>query len=201
MMIKSLLLISAVGFEAKPTIDMLTKNNIDHEYMEIGIGPINAAKSSALLKAKAKGKNVIYIGSAGTFDDFTSPFLVSVDQVLWMPTAERMGTAKFMEGLHKPINIPATNNFSLPSMTVLTSTSVSLDASIELSLLPEPSHLIENMEAYSVAGELIEVAESVDIIFGITNGVGPDGSTDWVKNFKKISFMTSDYLEKELFNT
>ena len=48
-MLKSLLIISAVGFEAKPTLDMLEKNNIEHEYMEIGIGPINAAKSTTAL--------------------------------------------------------------------------------------------------------------------------------------------------------
>ena len=53
MILKSLLLISAVGFEAKPTIDMLEKHGIDYEYMEIGIGPINAAKSASALKGSA----------------------------------------------------------------------------------------------------------------------------------------------------
>ena len=196
-MLKSLLIISAVGFEAKPTLDMLEKNNIEHEYMEIGIGPINAAKSTTALKEKAKGKNVIYLGSAGSFGEFSYPYLVTVNKVYWMPTAERMGIAKYMEDLHKPISIPATGNFDLQAKIVLTSTSVSLDASISLDL-PEQSKLIENMEAYSVAAELNEVAESVDIIFGITNGVGPDGSKDWVKNFKKISAMTAEYLESQL---
>lgn len=196
-MLKSLLVISAVGFEAKPTLDMLEKNNIEHEYMEIGIGPINAAKSTTALKEKAKGKNVIYLGSAGSFGEFSAPYLVMVNKVYWMPTAERMGIAKYMEDLHKPISIPATGNFDLQAKTVLTSTSVSLDASISLDL-PEQSKLIENMEAYSVAAELNEVAESVDIIFGITNGVGPDGSKEWVKNFKKISAMTAEYLESQL---
>ena len=196
-MLKSLLVISAVGFEAKPTLDMLEKNNIEHEYMEIGIGPINAAKSTTALKEKAKGKNVIYLGSAGSFGEFSAPYLVMVNKVYWMPTAERMGIAKYMEDLHKPISIPATGNFDLQAKTVLTSTSVSLDASISLDL-PEQSKLIENMEAYSVAAELNEVAESVDIIFGITNGVGPEGSKEWVKNFKKISAMTAEYLESQL---
>ncbi|MFK7826563.1 MAG: hypothetical protein AB8G05_20650 [Oligoflexales bacterium] len=196
-MLKSLLIISAVQFEANPTLEMLEKHNIEHEYMEIGIGPINAAKSAATLKEKARGKNVIYLGSAGTFDDFSGPYLVTVNQVHWMPTAERMGTAKFMEDLHKPINIVKTGNFDLSAKTVLTSTSVSLDASINLDL-PLKSELIENMEAYSVAAELNETAESVDIIFGITNGIGPDGSKDWVKNFKKISTMTAEYLENQL---
>ena len=196
-MLKTLLIISAVKFEAIPTLEMLEKYNIKHEYMEIGIGPINAAKSSSVLKEKAKGKKVIYLGSAGCFEEFEGPYLVTVNQVYWMPTAERMGLAKFMEDLHKPISIPVTGNFDLIAKTVLTSTSVSLDGSINLDL-PERSELIENMEAYSVAAELGEAAESVDIIFGITNGVGPNGSKDWIKNFKKISIMTSEYLKNKL---
>ena len=96
MIYDNILLISAARFEAKPSIEILRKNNIKYDYFEFGIGPIHAAKSAEKLKERAKGKNVIYLGSCGTFSDFREPYLATVDQVHWMPTAERMGLAKYM---------------------------------------------------------------------------------------------------------
>ena len=193
-----LLLVSAVAFEATSTLEVLKRCGVEHEYFEVGIGPINAAKSLAQLKEKAKNTDVIYIGSAGTFASFKKPYLVKVDDVYWMPTAERMGLAKNMVDLHRPISFPRSRKLDLPSKTVLTSSSVSLSNEVAVSGLPSRDDLIENMELYSVASELIEEARSVEVIMGITNGVGPDGSKEWLKNFKSISTSTADFLEKYL---
>ena len=198
MAVSKLLLVSAVAFEATPTLETLKRCGIEHEYLEIGIGPINAAKSSAQLKEKAKNSDVIYIGSAGTFSSFKRPYLAKVDDVYWMPTAERMGLAKHMVDLHRPISFPRSQKFDLPRKTVLTSSSVSLSSEVAVSQLPSRGDLIENMELYSVASELVEVARSVEVIMGITNSVGPDGSKEWLKNFKSISTLTANFLEKHL---
>ena len=84
--------------------------------------------------------------------------------------------------------------FKLPKKTVLTTSSVSLDASINLDTYSNPDILIENMEAYSIIGEVIEAASSIDVIFGITNAVGPDGSKDWEKNFLEVANMTARFI-------
>lgn len=196
-MLSDFLIISAVAFEAKPTREMLDRHGVRYDYMEIGIGPVYAAKSAARLKETSEGKNVLYLGSAGSFAPFSAPYLVTADKVWWMPTAERMGLAKYMKDLYKSVEIPVTGHFDLPVKQILTSSSVSFNAGIEVAL-PERELLIENMEAYSVAEELMEGAKTVDIIMGITNGIGPDASKDWVRHFKSIAQLTADYLEKKL---
>ena len=196
-MLSDLLIISAVKFEAEPTLLMLDKNSIKYDYIEVGIGPLNAAKSATALKEKASQKNVLYLGSAGTFGTFSAPYLVRVSKVWWMPTAERMGLAKHMKDLHRPIGVPLTENIDLPIKQVLTSSSISLNNEISVEL-PGQDLLIENMEAYPVTEQLTASAKSVDIIMGITNGVGPQGSEDWARYFKQVSQMTADYLEERL---
>ena len=194
----NLCLISAVLYEAKPTLEMLVKNHIQCDYWEIGVGPINAAKSSIALKNEMTGKNILYLGSAGSFGEFKDPYLVSVEKVSWLPTAERMGLAKNMTDLHKPVLIPRTYHFDLPKKHALTSTSVSYNAEVKVELTQKRDELIENMEAYPIVSEFETIAESIDVIMGITNAVGPNGSNEWKKNFKKIAQMTADYLEQKL---
>jgi hypothetical protein len=100
-----------------------------------------------------------------------------------------------MENLHPPISIsPA--NLQLEVKKVLTSSSVSLKNDIVVELA-DRTQLIENMELYSVISELAS-AKNLNVIFGITNGIGPDGSNEWFKNFKLVSKMTADYIEEHL---
>ena len=188
-------IISAVEFEAKPTLELLRRNNIPHEYFQFGIGPLNATKSLNDLLKISEGQNVLYLGSAGTFGHFDSPHLVTSEEVIWMPTAERMGLAKHMVDLHKPIKIPPIDKFDLPKRTVLTSSSVSFSGAISVDGLPDKELLVENMEMYAVIPEILSSAKRFQNILGITNKVGPEGSVQWFKNFKSIANMTAEYIE------
>lgn len=194
----SILIISAVKFEAQPTIDKLTKHSVQVDFIECGIGPLNASRSVAKLKSAAKGKQVFYLGSAGTFGDFPSPFLCTTDEIHWMPTGERMGHAKFMETLHPPHSLKLPNPLNLPVVSILSSTSVSFSGEIALPHLPAPEKLVENMEAYCIARDLYEAADSLEIVMGITNQVGPQGSVQWSENFKSVAEMTANYMEKRV---
>ncbi|NRA44565.1 MAG: hypothetical protein HRU09_06370 [Oligoflexales bacterium] len=178
-----LLIASAVRFEVEPLLKLLQAHKIAHEYFEFGIGPINAAKNAVKLVDEARGRNLIYIGSAGTFSTFQSPYLCKADEVFWLPTAERMGLAKHMDFLHPPISVPQNAHFDLPVAKVLTSTSVSLKSDIVFENLPENELLVENMEAYAVLMDLLGIVKSIDVILGVTNGVGPEGSRQWALNF------------------
>ena len=192
------MIISAVKFEADPVLSLLDNNHISYDFYEFGIGPINAAKSSVKLKESAAGKNTLYLGSAGSFASFSEPYLCRINQVYWLPTGERIGQAKYMEGLHEPLMIKGSGHFELPEKKALTSTSVSLNADIKVEALPQKQQLVENMEAYAIVSELIEVVNSLDIIWGITNEVGPHGSEQWSENFKQVAQLTANFLEPQL---
>lgn len=189
---------SAAKFEVAPVLSMLDKHQISYSYFEFGVGPINAAKSSVQLKEVVNNKNVIYLGSAGTFSSFDKPYLCKVNNVLWLPTAERMCLAKHMESLYQPLKIVDTHHFDLPIKRVLTSTSVSLVNDICLDSVSERHQLVENMEAYALLMELIDSTKNLDLILGITNGVGPKGSEQWATYFMQIAQMTADYLEDNI---
>ena len=192
------MLISAVRFEVDPVLDILKKHQIPHAYHECGVGPLNAARKSLQLREEVRNKNVLYLGSAGTFSNFDKPHLCKVNQVFWLPTGERMGLAKHMEGLHRPISLVDSQLFDLPAKKVLTSTSVSLVNDISLDGLPNREQLIENMEAYSLLEGLTSSIKNLDVILGVTNAVGSEGSKQWSENFKNVAKITADYLESKL---
>ncbi len=198
----SLLVVSAFKPEAKPTLELLTKNKVPFEYFQLGVGPIHAAKSEALLKKAARGRTVLYVGSCGSFYSFKDLHLVSVDSVYWMPPCLRTGIAKIPLILHKPIYFP-NSEISLPKKAVLTSPSVSLVNAFAENVeknLPSKELLVENMELYACAEALLE-AKSLYVILGVTNEVGPSGSKDWEKNFKEIAHMTASFVEGSLIFT
>ena len=191
---EELLVVSAVPYEAGPTLEMLRQKGRAAGYAAAGIGPINAAKSAQKLKTEAAGRRVIYLGSAGTFGDFAKPYLVTVREVLWLPAAERIGLAKYMPKLHPPVRVPVTGLSNLPVKTVLTGTSVSSDDRISPDGPGPCSDLIENMEAYCIVQELLQAAAHLDILFGITNKVGPMGSLQWAENHMNVAKITAEYL-------
>lgn len=195
-----ILLVSAVRFEAQDILSACENLGREIEYFEVGIGPIHAAKREESLAREAKGKHVIYIGSCGGFYDFTSPHLVSVEKVLWMPPCLRTGLAQEPEGLHKPFEIPSEiKTFDLPQKTLLTSPTVSLKDDILESLrLPPASELVENMELYSCVGGILSSAKKFDVVLGVTNQVGPNGRLQWRENFRKVAKMTSDFVIGQL---
>ncbi len=198
---QNILIVSAVHFEAEPTLEQFRKRGISFEYFEAGVGPIHAARSAGELCKRASGRHVLILGTSGSFTEFTAPYLVQIDKVFWLPTAERMGIAKYLPKIHPPVDLPKTGNFDLPYRQILCSTSISLHPDIGIFTdeidLPPSEFLIENMEAYPLVYELLPVVKSLDVIMGITNEVGPHGSIQWQQNFRLLAKLTAEYLETQ----
>lgn len=190
----SLLIVSAVKFEAQPTLDVCENLQIPYEYFEFGIGPLNGALAVQRLRVSADNRHVLYVGSAGTFAEFQEPYLVQADQVWWMPTAERLALAKVWPELHPPVSLDISEELPLPARVVLTSTSVSWQNAIGTTGLPNRDQLLENMEMYPIIAGLKPVAKRILSIIGVTNAVGPLGSVQWQQNYQAVAQETAQFV-------
>lgn len=199
----SLILVAAVQFEALPSLEVFRNLDLPVEFFELGIGPINAAKSAAKLANKCKDKNVLYIGSCGSFYPFQAPHLITVEKIFWMPPCVRTGIAGHLDGLHPPYSLKA--NLALPVRSVLTSPSISLIDEISTSIaanLPSRESLVENMELYACFSGL-QQARSLRILLGVSNAIGPQGRIQWQTHFKTVAKMTAEFIleHQTLFKT
>lgn len=190
----SLLVVSAVQFEAEASLEVLKHA----EYFEIGIGCLAAAKSEAALAERCRGRDVLYLGSCGSFYPFEKVHLITADKTFWMPPCLRTGIAGAPEHLYPPIEFPE-SKFDLPRKSVLTSPSVSLVSHIEphvQSTLPPKDHLVENMELYACANALLQ-SRSLNVILGVTNEVGPEGRKQWAASFRKVATLTAEFVDRQ----
>lgn len=204
---RPLLIVAAVEFEVRPLMETLAKLGIKTEFAATGIGCLNAARSSDRLQQLAHDKDVLYVGTAGSFAEFTGPKLVRAERVEWLPPCVRHDKAWAIEGLDPPIELPPGASWaqSLPSATVLCSPTIAKspelgswrsEASRQQALASKDQHpeLIENLELYSCAEALSQSSRSFTAIFGITNAVGPDGRKQWREHFKGLAEMTAGFV-------
>jgi hypothetical protein len=191
------IIVSAVIEEASPTLELFAERGIRCEHFALGVGPLHAARAGVKLAAVAKGKPVIYIGSAGCYYSFTGPHLVGVTRVLWSPTGERYGLAQRPEWLYPPLELRRHNSLGLAEKTVLTSTGITvtdeaLPSSCDLIL----NECVENMELYACADALQEAASELTIVLGITNQIGSMGRGQWLQNRNLVAQLTAEALSQ-----
>lgn len=197
----SVIIVAAVRFEAEPLLQKLELMGMKATFVEIGIGAINAARASEKLQTAVKGKDVILVGTCGTFGKFSEPLLVRACRTLWLPACVRASIAWSIEGIDPPIDLPDPPIWakSLPTATVICGPTIAKSP-----LIPEPivehlnlwnhSHLVENLELYSCIASLASSARSMVSVLGITNAVGPDGRQQWRHYFKTLATMTAEYI-------
>jgi hypothetical protein len=194
----NIIIVSASYSEAQPTIDACQAAGIEVNYFEMGIS-INAALQAYLVGQECANKHVIYIGSAGTFGEFVGPFLVTTAEVYWMPEAGRLNLGEYLPALFPPIPMWSPYiSASLPQKFILTSPTISHTNAVNISGLPDPAQLVENMELYLVAKAIKENAQSFDVILGITNAVGPDAAAQYAANKDTVAKMTATYVVEHL---
>lgn len=196
----SLLIVAAVEFEVLPLTKELQKKNISFDFFPVGIDPLSAARASEKLARGCRGKDVIYLGSCGSFAPFKKPYLVKVKKTLWMPAGIRSGISDFEPSWYKEITFPEGRlGQDLLEATVLTSPEISLTKTITRKNLLEEDHetLYENMELYPVA-EALKKAKNLDIILGVTNEICADSRKQWKKNFQEVSYLMRDFILSSL---
>jgi len=192
-----ILLVAAAEFELAALRDSLQKSlREDIDYAMVGIGAIHAAKNAERVAEKARGRKVIFVGTAGIFGKFSTVKLMCARQVLWMPACERANIAYSIPGLHPPIDLPAPPSWvaDLELATVVCGPTISKTALLSTELpekLQQP--VVENLELYSCIAEIMASAQETVILLGITNAIGPDAHQQWKKNHPLAAKLTAEY--------
>ena len=202
---KRFLIVSAAPFEIAPLVQRFEKKRIDFKVAECGIGAIAAATKAHELGDAAVGRHVIFVGTSGTFAPFAGPSLCTTSRVVWLPACERLGLGYGIpRGTLHEVRLPTGQTpiltADLPAMTVVCSPSISLEAGFtgELLKVLDPALCVENLELFSCIKPLLDSADSVEVILGITNQIGPSAHEQWLKFHKIVADMTADYVEEKL---
>lgn len=204
----STLIVSAAKFEVEPLLERLETTENQIQYVEAQVGSIKSARSSGMLFEKAKGKDVIFIGSCGVFGEFIEPTLVRAKKTVWLPTCERVNIAYSINGVDEPFTLPKPPTWTkdieeatvICASTISKTSEISDESAIRAGINKEKDLLVENLELYSVAEVLASSAKSFVSIFAITNAVGSNSHKQWKVNFKKAATLTSDYIINKLFS-
>ena len=110
-----LIIAAAAHFEAESTLQALAQKGIPHDFFEIGIGPLAASRNAERMRGLVENNHVIFIGTCGTFTRFVKPEIVTVKEVRWQPTCERIGASKRVSGIDMPIRLQQ----PLPELKIL----------------------------------------------------------------------------------
>lgn len=178
------LIISAARFEVEPLLKMLDANRVPFTYAATGIGALAAAANAAKLGQLAADKNVIFIGTAGTFGAFDQPFLCAPKRVAWLPACERLGLAYGVPRGQIPllsVEKKSLISAELQSLDVICGPSISLQGGFaeHLASVFVPEQTAENLELFSCLEQIQKAAMTVDVMLGITNCIGENAHAQW----------------------
>jgi hypothetical protein len=186
-----LVIASAAMFEAKATISLFEKKDIPFTYIEVGVGAIQASAISKSFSSLVEGRHVLFLGSCGTSATFSAPYLVQAKSVHWNPGDVRRGHGYLVPNAEPSIHLRSINSHRIDSIDIACASSIAL-------LTDNRPDIYENLELYSVARNWVPMAATMTAVLGVTNHIGPNAHSEWVKNFKDVSFQTSNYFEQLL---
>lgn len=191
-------IVAAARFEVEPLKNVVEQLGFVPEVHLVGIGAINAAKNARAVGEACRGKNVVFVGTCGTFGEFTKPQLITGTEIHWMPTSDRMGFSYTVKDTAPAITIKNTLSAlsSLPARKIMCSPSIS-----KVATLPDgynPQDWVENLELYSCAQEISSKAATFSVVFSVTNGIGPDAHVQWKENFANAATETAEYVKSRV---
>lgn len=195
----NLTIVSAIGFESKPTIEALKNIGVKVDFYEFGIGCLNAAKNCKEIAVKLEHKDVIYIGTCGSFYPYIKGQkleIVTSEFVEWLPLCERLKKSWSIEGIELPYHIKnlSDQGNGIQKKKVICSPTISADATLPENYIRED--YVENLELYSVIKEFAANSKSITPILVVTNEVCKDGRIQWKNNFKTAAEKTAEYIVK-----
>ena len=189
-----LVIIAAAKFELDPLTNALQEKGMNPTTKLIGIGSLNAAKRARQVAEACRGRNVIFVGTCGIFGAFNRVHLIRAQEVLWLPTCERLGLSYTVKDSAPPIVLPPAPAYcqSLPEKKVICSPGISLVSKLPDHLSGDPC--VENLELYSCVGEIASQAASLAVVLAVTNSVGPDSHSQWRQHFAGAAGATAEFL-------
>lgn len=192
------ILIAAAKFELDPLTNSLQQRGHTPETKLTGVGAINAAKRAKALGDACRGRDVIFVGTCGTFGGFSKVCLIRAAEVHWSPTCERLGFSYTVKDTAPPLTLPEPHAFAkgLPTKKVVCSPGISLVGKLPDGLSSDST--VENLELYSCIGEIAQTAQSLTVILAVTNAVGADSHAEWRQNFASAAGLTAEFISGKL---
>jgi len=167
-----------------------------------GIGSLEAARQSHMLREAARGKDVLFLGTCGSWAALSPVSLLTVDRVVWLPLCERLDLSWSLEGLEAPLFLP--NTFEgLPSYTLLAAPTIAKIREVgsmarDRYELGEAEKWVENLELYTCVKAVLPVAKRVRILLACTNRVGLEGRKEWRENFHQAARAIEAYVRNQV---
>lgn len=195
------ILIAAAKFELDPLANSLQQHGHTPESKLTGVGALNAAKKARALGDACRGRDVIFVGTCGTFGAFQKVHLIRAQDVLWVPTCERLGFSYTVKDSAPLIPLPEPPAYckTLPARRVVCSPGISLVGKLPEGLTADAT--VENLELYSCIGEIAAQASSLAVVLAVTNAVGPDSHSEWRQHFAAAAGMTAEFISARLAKT
>ncbi len=200
---RRIVVVAAAAFESEPIVQELRHMvGVDCDALALGIGPIHAAKSVITNRELLRDAEVLFIGTCGQFGPFETVSLIRPSRVVWLPIGERLGVAYTVAGTAPTIDYePHTPPWlaCLPEKVVICAPEISLDPTLPETF--DPAQTVENLELYSVLGEICEVARSTAVILAATNQIGPNAHHQWKANFHHAASTTADFVKTRILRS
>ena len=193
-----MIIASAASFETEPLQAEVAKCATDVDWVLCGVGVLAAAATGQRLLSSCRGREVLFIGTCGTFSKFTQVALCRAQTLHWSPTCARAGLSYAVDETPPlPLNSSAYYD-NLPAAEVFCAPNISLTNTLP-SAAPAGMLCVENVEAYACLSLLDKTAQSVDVLLAITNAVGKGAHRQWLQHHAQAAALTAKYVVQRRF--
>lgn len=193
-----MVIVSAARFETAPLLAHCADCHVPVTYIECGVGIFPATVCGEESRALCAEQEVLFVGTGGTFADFSAIEIVRGTSINWLPTARRLGLSYAVDTTPQLLPIPSSHHHDLPTRDIICAPDISKVHALPDSL--QPVNCVENIEAYAFLRAIIPVAKTIDVILAITNTVGEKAHGQWQHNHQHAALLTAEYVGARLQN-
>ncbi|TGK86896.1 phosphorylase [Leptospira noumeaensis] len=164
----------------------------------MGIGNLEAAINlSQFLSQNQEIQNIIFFGSCGAYEwtGISIGEIVSPNFIYTKELSHALKLSKQIQGNPEFYELVPDKSFQTANCNAPTTITLA-----EIKNPPESSWEsleVENLELFGIAKVAAKFSVTVTAYLAVTNLVGPQGSTDWAKNWKTLSHSLQNQFLKE----
>ena len=189
-----MIIAAAAEFETEP-LRLKIARQADVDWVCCGVGVLAAAAAGQRWQSLCRGREVLFIGTCGTFGTFKKIALCRAHTLHWSPTCARIGSSYAVDET-PPRSLNSSAHYSdLPAAAVFCAPNISLTntlpAATQAGMLA-----VENIEAYAFLSMLCDSAQSIDVLLAITNAVGEDAQRQWQQHHAQAAQLTATYVRR-----
>lgn len=190
-----MIIVSAAAFEVQPLHAALVQRQIAVDWITCGIGVLAAATAAAQARDACCEQEVLFIGTCGTFGDFTGVKLCRAQRLVWSPTCGRAGLSYAVDDT-PPLTLAAAPCYAtLPAVDVLCAPNVSLVNT----QAHQYTNCVENIEAYAFLHTLAAVTTTLTVLLAVTNAVGKAARRQWRQHHAHAAQLTAEFVLQKRF--